>query len=471
MKPRGIMRWLSSLAMAVALVAGAAVSPAASSAAVASNVTVNFGKVIGSVSRDQFGLDISGYGPTYITDDATEDAMLKGRYGVMRMGLMYKTPGDPSSPIVANGAGASQTITGDQWVSAIKKLGATPVVIVPADATDAVNMVRHFNAGTDPNRVSEWIVGNETDNSGGSDPMSATAYADTFNTIYDAMKKVDPTITIGGPATAFPDFSYIQTFLDISGSRTDFIDFHEYGEGGGTLLCDSTLLADTTQWQRSVGQIRAMIKDTPQSKARASQIPIQVGEYNTDWSTDPDPASTAHCDAGTAPVQYRNVATVIDASVFLHLVQAGATGMTFADHNGALGAVYDLPNASRPGYAQNGAPQDGPMPAYLGEGFFTGIHGTTLSHFGTKLVQSATTLGGVEVVASSSADVIVLINKSPKKQSAVVGVGSGLAKVAGYQKGSSGASYALPAALRLKVTGGQVALTLPAWSVTQLVLS
>jgi len=458
--------------MTSALVAGSGGSPVASGAAVASNVTVNFGKVAGSVSPRQFGLDVTGYGPGYVTGDPTEDAMLRGRYGVMRMGLKYKTPGNPSSPIIANGTGANQSITGDQWVTAIKKLGATPVVIVPPDVADAVNMVRHFNTGTTPNRVPAWIVGNEPDNPGSGDATSAAAYAHAFNTISADMKKADPTIKVGGPAAAFADFSYLQTFLNISGSRTDFIDFHKYGEGGGTLLCDSALLAGTAAWEQNVSQIRTMIKTTPASKSRASQISIQVGEYNTDWSTDNNPPSLAHCgNAGTAPVQYRNVSTVIDASVFLHLVRAGATGMTFGDHNGALGALYDLPNASRPSYARNGAPQDGPMPAYLGEGFFTGIHGTSLAHFGTKLVQSATTLSGVEVVASASAKVIVLINKGPKTRNAVVGVGSGLTKVAGFQKTSQNASCALPSTLHLRLSGGQVAVTLPGYSVTQLVLS
>ena len=41
----------------------------------------------------------------------------------------------------------------------------------------------------------------------------------------------------------------------------------------------------------------------------------------------------------------------------------------------------------------------------------------------------------------------------------------------GYQKDSSTVSYALPATMSLTVTNGQVAVSLPAWSVTQLVLS
>lgn len=465
MKRRTMTMGLAALAAAGFL----AVNPGAADPgwAANSNVTVNFAASVRPVSPAQFGLDVTGYGyGSYITNDSAEQAMLKGRYGVMRIGLKYSIPGDPSSTIVANGAGADTTVTGDQWVTAIKNLGATPMVIVPENATDAANMVRHFNTGPTPNRVPLWVIGNEPDNAG----ESATAYADDFNTVYDAMKAVDPTIKIGGPATAWPDMSYIQTFLDISGSRTDFVDFHQYGEGGSTLLCDSQLLADTGQWESNVDQIRNMIASTVPS--RASEIGIQVGELNTDWSTDNNPPSLSGCgNIGTQPVQYRNVATVIMASYYLHLVNAGATGLTYGDKNGALGVLYDQPNASRPAYAQNGAGLDERMPAYQGEGFFTGEHGTSLAHFGTTLVQSSTRLPNVEVAASSNPKVIVLINKGSSAQNAVVGVGTGITKAAGYQKDSSTVSYALPATLSLTVAGGQIAVTLPAWSVTQLVLS
>ena len=154
--------------MALLAVLGALVAvPAAAtpSWAATSNVTVSFGTTVRSVSRTQFGLDVTGYGyGNYITNDAAKQAMLNGRHGVMGMGLKYSTPGEPNSTIVANGAGADTTVTGDQWVS------------------------------------------------------------------------------------------FIQTFPNIGGTRTDFIDFHQYGEGGSTLLCDSQLLASTSQWESNVNR-------------------------------------------------------------------------------------------------------------------------------------------------------------------------------------------------------------------------
>src|SRR5262249_27536981 len=133
------------------------------------------------------------------------------KIAMMRMDLGYKTPGNPNSGIVCMASGASQSITGDQWINAIKASGAQPEVQVQMQsgqqanwATDAANLVRYFNITTG-NRVSRWVVGNEPDNNG----LSATDYSNGFNSIYDAMKAVDSTITIGGPATSYYNTSFI----------------------------------------------------------------------------------------------------------------------------------------------------------------------------------------------------------------------------------------------------------------------
>jgi hypothetical protein len=429
------------------------------------NVTVDFAAAVHPVPPDAFGADITGYGGGhYITNDGAERAMLGGgRYGQLRMELRYATPGNPNSPIVAGGAGAEQSVTGDQWVTAMKDLGAAPLVIVPLDAVDAANLVRHFNTGPTPNRVGRWVVGNEPDGQG----ISADSYAASFNTISDAMKAVDPTIEVGGPANAWPNMTFIQRFLQLSGSRTDFIDFHKYGMGGPSYLCDADLLAQTGQWENDVNQVRSTIASVVPS--RASAIDVQVGELNSDWSAHTD-TSSCPGNIGTEPVQYRNAAIWWAASVFGHIVRAGGLGLAYGDKNGALGLLYDQDNASRPPYARNGAGLDERMPLYQGVGFFTGQEGTSLSHFGTTLVSSSTTLDGVEVYASTNPKVIVLINTGGPKD-AVIGLPSG-STVTGHQKDGSTVSYVKPAALGpLTPSAGQIQVHLPGPSVTQLVVT
>ena len=45
------------------------------------------------------------------------------------MHLTYTTPGDPTSKIVCGGAGCDVRPTGAEWIAAVKRVGAVPVVI------------------------------------------------------------------------------------------------------------------------------------------------------------------------------------------------------------------------------------------------------------------------------------------------------------------------------------------------------
>lgn len=444
----------SIVGVAAAIVTLAATQPASTAHAATANITIDFGTALRSVPRGTFSADVTGYGyHHYITNDTQHRAMLTGLYGFARMQLIYTVPGDPTSAIVAGGGGADTTVPGDDWVSSIRALGAEPMLIVPEDPVDAANLVRHFNRGA--TKVTRWVVGNEPD-----PRMSAAAYSAKFNAVYDAMKAVDPTISVGGPAVSNPNMDYLRAFLTASGSRTDFVDFHKYGAGEHA-ACDTALLAATPEWSADATTVRALIQELAPS--RAARIGIQVGETNSDWGVHPDPAG---CDnIGKEAVQYRNTAIWWAASVFGHLAEAGAWGFAFGDKNGALSLLYDEPNA-------NGAGLNERMPVYQGLGFFTGQQGTSLAHFGSTLVKSSTTLDGVEVFASSDPKVVVVVNKSTTPRQAVVSVGTGVTTAKGHQKDGQTVSYAKPATLgTLPVVGGTVTLTIPGPSVTQLVLS
>jgi hypothetical protein len=419
-------------------------------------ILIIFGSTVRSVPRDTFSADITGYGyDKYITSDPRHRAMLNGLYGSLRMELVYAVPGNPASAIVAGGAGADKTVPGDAWITAIKQVGAEPTLIVPDNAADAANLVRHFNLGG--NRIGRWIIGNESDSKENGD---AKSYSARFNTVYDAMKAVDPSISVGGPAASSPKMDYITEFLAGSGTRTDFVDFHKYGAGEKP-LCDTQLLAETVQWTNDVAAVRQIITNIVPS--RADKIGIQIGETNSDWGVHPDPPGCGNI--GTEPVQYRNAAIWWSASVFGRLAAAGARGYAYGDKNGALGLLYDGPNA-------NGAGVNERMPVYSGIGFFTGQEGTSLAHFGSSLVSSSTSLDGVEVYASANPKVVVIVNKGMTSHNAVISVGGGLTGAVGYQKDGTTVSYAKPANLgAIPVSNGQVAVTLPGPSVTQLVLS
>src|SRR5262249_25111675 len=246
------------------------------------NITVDYTSPIQSLSPLAVGMDETGYGyPSVLANDAVEQQRVGALHlGYMRMDLKYTTSGNPSSTIVCGGSGCDTRWTGDQWIQAIQAAGAEPVVIVETGQTaaDAANMVRHFNVGTStPNYVKYWLVGNEPDLNG----MSSQTYSSDFNQFNDAMKAVDSTIKVGGGTTAWYDSGFLATFLQLSGSRVDFVDFHGYPQQGTVAGNYTTLFQAATGYGQDVQALRSLIEANVPS--RASQIAIEVGEWELNW--------------------------------------------------------------------------------------------------------------------------------------------------------------------------------------------
>ena len=99
----------------------------------AEQITVNFTSTKHTLSPLTFSMVESGYGAnnTELPNSPAQQTNINNlNIAMMRMNLGYKTPGDPNSTIVCQASGASQTITGDQWVSAIRAAGAEPEIRV-----------------------------------------------------------------------------------------------------------------------------------------------------------------------------------------------------------------------------------------------------------------------------------------------------------------------------------------------------
>jgi hypothetical protein len=423
----------------------------------ANTISIDFTNTIRQVSPLAFSMDISGYGRgSYITNDQTHKKRLTDlKLGMTRMHLYYMTSGDPTSPIICHGSGCDTKVSGDSWVTAMKGLGAEPVLIITVSGThstdqdkvDAVNLVKHFNKDTN-NPVKRWIIGNELDNSGNADHMDATTYSNRFNVLFDAMKSVDPTIKIGGPATAYYDTSYIDTFLTISGSKTDFIDFHTYGQGGTENKSEATLLAETVKYTNDLNDLRNRIQQKVPSRVNA--IEMQIGEWNLDWNSDPK--------------LYTHFNTVWAASVLGRIIQSGGYAMQYADKNGSLGSLYEVNT--------NGGVIDDPMPVYHAYGMFTGEG--LFSKFGTSLVQTTTQIPSVEVYASDNPKMIVVINKnstnSIQATISLTGVTTGTAVV--WRKDGTMSPIAPPKNVEIiQVNNSAITYTFPQYSVTTLLLN
>ena len=315
------------------------------------SIAVDYTSPMRRLDPMSIGMDISGYGsPNSFAKDLLEQQKIK-TLGITfaRMELKYSVPGDLSSKIICGGTGCDTRWSGDQWIQAIRSIGAEPLITVPYDAREAAAMVKHFNE-EGSHSVQYWIVGNEPDLSG----LSAARYSTIFNQDYDAMKAVDPTIKIGGGATAWYDEPFLETFLQDSGSRVDFVDFHLYAQQGSVAGEYATLFQTAENYGENVDALRALIQEWV--PARASKIRIEVGEWELNW--------------GGAAQNQTNFHTVWVASVLGHILYAGGMSLFYADKDNA---IYGQPQTITDPYGHVITLHvDDTSPAYHGIGMFTG---------------------------------------------------------------------------------------------------
>ncbi|MBI4320406.1 MAG: hypothetical protein HY675_18105 [Chloroflexi bacterium] len=155
----------------------------------------------------------------YATGDYGDDPSIYG-YGVVRI---WDVPFWSST--------ADQV---DEAVKRAKNAGLEPMLIIMNpkvnDPAWAASRVQHFQDIGYP--VKYFEIGNENDINDSSTPDgpldgNGAGYADAFNATYDAMKAVDPSVRVGGPAVSGLG-GFFETFLQRSGSRTDFVSYHNY---------------------------------------------------------------------------------------------------------------------------------------------------------------------------------------------------------------------------------------------------
>jgi hypothetical protein len=432
-----------------------------SAKAAASNVTVNFGSAVRTVTPYTFSGTVSTYGQ----DGGSINNSSKQRSQLNTLGLgMYRVPLQWNNGAVVSSAGGHPGGSGDAWVSNIRASGGVPMIVIGGATnddnftpSDAANLVRHFN--TNPStKVTYWVIGNEPSN-GSNGSLSIQAYCTIFNNSVDAMRAVDPSIRVAGPAWAFFDSSTLNSFLQCAGSKVDIIDYHHYGMGGSS-LSNAAALSQTGNWENEVNQTRQLINQVV--PGRSSQIDIQVGEYNWSWTTN-DGFNGWNGDDRF----FQAVNTVWGASVAGHIMYAGGRGHQYSDQNGALSLTFEK-NSDANHFGQT---INDPMPIYYGLEMFTG--GNLFRHFGATAVSASTTLANTEVFASTSEKNIVLINKDPSvTQSATVTTGGVMNGTADVWQTNQSAPFAAPAKKgTAAITNGIVTVGLPPYSVTTMVVT
>ncbi|HEY3762857.1 MAG TPA: fibronectin type III domain-containing protein [Verrucomicrobiae bacterium] len=421
-----------------------------------------------------FSMCESGYGQggtdiTHEPQQQTNTANLQ--IVMMRADLGYSTPGDPTSTIICEASGSSATITGDQWISAIKAAGAVPEVGVQMNTAnsqstwviDASNMVKHFNITSTSNRVDRWIIGNEPSNNG----LTTNTYSAGFAAMFPVMKAVDPTIKIGGPASATYNTSpsgemkMILSILHSDGVTPDFADVHIYGSHSST---DAALIASTGQiYESNAANLRSFLIGLWGANVGGS-MPIEIGEWNVSGTSDSR--------------MLENYGSVWAASAVGHMLNGGVIERQYADKNGVLGAMCETANesATSPSNITYNSSANDPQPVYHGIGMFTGE--SLFQPFGCKLVTSTSSTTNIEVFASDLPRNIVAINKTPGTTSTVTfsltGLSSGTLTVWQKNSGANLGNYSTNVPVKLgtvSVSGSAFSYSLAPYTVTTFVYS
>lgn len=169
----------------------------------------------------------------------------------------------------------------------------------------AAGLVRIVN-GDQKRGVRFWEPLNEQDNA-----YKRAGRLDELWKIYNltarAMKAVDPTIRVGGPAATYDDRPTLESFLKASAPNVDFLSWHRYGSGNRNDSTDA-LMAYTPRYGDQVATFRALAKryipDRP--------VPLLLGEYNINYSYRSG-ETRQHSQAGAAWF----------ASVLKHLAESG----------------------------------------------------------------------------------------------------------------------------------------------------
>jgi xylan 1,4-beta-xylosidase len=155
--------------------------------------------------------------------------------------------------------------------------------------------------------IKYWEIPNEREHI-----LSAAAMAAMLSGASKAMKQIDPTILVGGPATEGVNTPYISDVLYRSLADIDFVTVHTYGGDG-----KQSSAASYESASKAVGDVR-QLRERLTAIGKGRYLPIFLDEFNIGW--DPNPAI------------YNNV-----GAVYFSIIQGG-----IVDAGGDVSAVWDF---------------------------------------------------------------------------------------------------------------------------------
>jgi xylan 1,4-beta-xylosidase len=149
------------------------------------------------------------------------------------------------------------------------------------------------------------------------DGASLPAYWRTLNKIARALKAADPTVKVGGPATAYPYENVNEGFIDNCADNMDFYSFHLYLKGGGGTVAGEDLF-NGFYASRTDGVKK--LTDYVKSKGK-THLELYQDEWQVSWSWTP-----------TEPLHGNHIGASWIACYIKYCAVAGITNMNIWDY-------------------------------------------------------------------------------------------------------------------------------------------
>jgi len=277
------------------------------------SISINWASRVATATPLSYGLNaFGGFDPSITHSPLYQANMTKMDAGILRLhnwGVLNDSVTDANGWIDtknqgwdadkiqrdlagAYGYGPQLLINIPAWPTWMDKNGMLDPTQVDAFAKFCADLVQIVNVQLKLH-VKYWEVTNERDgpyygdfhdNGGALKDPTKPDHVDDLVAIYNraatAMKAVDPTIEVGGPAVARPDWDdFITRFATGAATNLDFFSFHAYASGSAD---DS----DQHVFDRAVsfGGDVTSIKTILASVSPTRSIPVFFDEYNISWS-------------------------------------------------------------------------------------------------------------------------------------------------------------------------------------------
>lgn len=194
-------------------------------------------------------------------------------------------------------------------------------VSIEAFADYCAEIVRHYNVRKKA-RIIWWEVGNEMELY----DWSYNYYIKVYREAAKRMKAVDPSIKIGGPVTAGPNYGWARELLEAAPELVDFVSYHQYGYSEPFTSPDAYIMGRTGMYGASARQYREMMREVVPGRT----LPLMLTEANTSW----------RYHEGTDPRIRTQFGAAWLASSLGHFMQGGGDSFCYFTLTGGFGMIW-----------------------------------------------------------------------------------------------------------------------------------